>query len=169
MTPKQISLVERIIPYVEYMLARRIPYVPPRLWDDCRSIAYMSLCEYVAKQDDENASWVSEFAFKRMKDAVIKFLVSEKKYGEDLSIQQVAGKSDEYFKTGEDRISDQADIEVIIASSHKRKNFQEVFTLLKKGYSVDEIARETHIPPDGVRRTIKKMRQDYQVAISHTA
>lgn len=78
MTPKQISLIERIIPYVEYMLARRIPYVPPRLWDDCRSIAYMSLCEYVAKQDDEDASWVSEFAFKRMKDAVIKFLVSEK-------------------------------------------------------------------------------------------
>lgn len=100
---------------------------------------------------------------------LIKFLVSEKKYGEDLSIQQVAGKSDEYFKTGEDRIFDQADIEVIIASSHKRKNFQEVFTLLKKGYSVDEIARETHIPPDGVRRTIKKMRQDYQAAISRTA
>lgn len=69
MTPKQISLVERIIPYVEYMLARRIPYVPPRLWDDCRSIAYMSLCEYVAKQDDENARGY-RIRFKRMKDAV---------------------------------------------------------------------------------------------------
>lgn len=169
MTPKQISLVERIIPYCGVYAGETLTICASALMGCCRSIAYMSLCEYVAKQDDENASWVSEFAFKRMKDAVIKFLVSEKKYGEDLSIQQVAGKSDEYFKTGEDRISDQADIEVIIASSHKRKNFQEVFTLLKKGYSVDEIARETHIPPDGVRRTIKKMKQDYQAAISHTA
>ncbi|RGC57892.1 sigma-70 family RNA polymerase sigma factor [Agathobaculum butyriciproducens] len=161
MTEKQQFLVERIVPYIDYMLARKIPYVPPRLWEDCRSVALLTLCEYAAKQDDEDAVWFPEFAFKRMKDAVIKYILTEKKYSDDLSVRHLSDKCDAYFKTGEERISDMADIEVIIRSSEKRKNFYEIFDLLSEGYTVKEIAEKTHMPPQRIHRLIREMRKDY--------
>lgn len=162
MTEKQQFLVKRIIPYIDYMLARKIPYVPPRLWEDCRSVALLALCEYANKQDDENVAWFPEFAFKRMKDAVIKFILKEKKYSHSLSDRLLADEYDAYFKTGEEHVSDMADIEVIIKSSEKRKNFYEIFDLLSEGYTVKEIAEKTHMPPQRIRRVIREMRQDYQ-------
>lgn len=144
MTPKQISLVERIIPYVEYMLARRIPYVPPRLWDDCRSIAYMSLCEYVAKQDDEDASWVSEFAFKRMKDAVIKFLVSEKSTAKIFPSNKLPAKATNTSR--QEKIV--FPIRLILKSlSHlpiNERTFKKSLRCLKKGTPLMKL-RERHI------------------------
>lgn len=161
MTPQQQLLVERMLPYIDKMILRKIPYVPAFLLEDCRSVAVVALCEYAAKQSDENSVWVPEYAFKRMKCAVISFLLKDRKHWNNLSADYLQEKPDEYFKTGEERMDDAADIESISENSARRKNFYEVFDLLKKDYSVSEITEITHIPESRILWLLRQVKKDY--------
>ena len=51
MTDKQVAMVEKEMPYIDYMLRKLIPYIPAQYKYDVRQIALLALWEFEWKEN----------------------------------------------------------------------------------------------------------------------
>lgn len=149
------------MPYMNYLLAKHIPYIPQALWEDCRSVALLCLCECAVKLDMKKISRFPDYAFNRMKDAVIKYILRERRHENITAIMEIGeGHDCNYVESGEEIVVGQQMAKTMVDMLPSRKNAREISEMLAAGYGVSEIAEELHITSNAVSKTLARLKSD---------
>lgn len=170
MTDKQIAMVEKEMPYVDYMLKKLIPYIPENCKEDVRQIALLALCEFVSKENPLGDE-LPRYAYRRVRRYVFQYLISEDKYRKLIDGN---ASGDEFPLAGEGIMVDASELQEYASnvldpfSKYKDRDMQ-VCSLLLQGYKPSEIAETTGLAINQVNTSSKRIRRGIEVVINEDA
>ena len=170
MTDKQVAMVEKEMPYIDYMLRKLIPYIPAQYKEDVRQIALLALCEFVCKENPPGEE-LPRYAYRRVRRNVFQYLISEDKYRKLIDGNVSDG---EFHLVEEGTMIDPLQLQNLAFnildpfSKYKDRDMQ-VCSLLLQGYKPSEIAETTGLTINQVNTSRKRIRRGIEVVIKKDA
>lgn len=170
MTDKQIAMVEKEMPYIDYMLKKLIPYVPEQYKEDVRQIALLALCEFICKENPRGDE-LPRYAYRRVRRYVLQYLINEDKYRKLIDGSASDEKSHLVEKgTMIDPLQLQnLAFNMLDPFSKYRDRDMQVCSLLLQGYKPSEIADATGLTINQVNTSKKRIRRGIEVEIKNEA
>lgn len=162
LTKEQNDRILGMLPYVDYVLNRKIPFIPEYLKEDARSVAHVALCRSAMLYDETRASFQT-YAIQSMRKSVLNFLICEKAKNErscegtDVVAEQAQNS---YFSN--DLLKDLEEEDMLYELYHSNvmsDEIKEAFLMLSCGQTMEEVAEELRVPVPSLRNRIIKTRQ----------
>ncbi len=163
LTEQQIAMIEETMPYVTYVLKRRIQFIPSNLRGEAYSVACEALCRSAILYDGVTASFKT-YAVRSMQNAVIRFLEKENNYNKHLrrecDILSAISRDEDDGSCGIlDTILEKEALKEIYHSDVIDPEMQYAFLLAADGYEFREIAEELKLPLTSLKNRMAKARQ----------
>lgn len=168
MTDKQIAMVEKEIPYVDYMLRKLIPYIPEAYREDVRQTALLALCEFVYKEDPPGDE-LPRYAYRRVKRYVLQYLIGEDKYHKTIDANTVENELVEEGKPVDTLPIQDMAMSVLDPFSKYIDRDMQVCSLLFQGYKISEIAEKTGLTVSQIRSSRKRIQRGIEMQIGENA
>lgn len=172
LTGNQKRLVERIEPFIPYILKYNVPYIPPNLREDCYSVARLTLCECAVNLQSKEDMWLPNYAIFRIRNEVIQFILHEQQYSANIECLDAMQENDEkhtrelgQVESGEEIVVQQNMCDLLFQTVLKTPEERLILQMFMTGYSMNEIARLMQISCACVSRFVARIRQHY-IAIS---
>ena len=167
LTADQVKLVERIEPFIPYIVKRDIPYVPPHLREDCYSVARLALCECAAKLQPKDNMWLPDYMFSRIRNKIIKFLLKEQKYATMIIPQSnTQTEENDYLdqlevESGEELVIQQDMCDFLFNTILNTPEERVILRMFMAGYSRREISDFMQISFSSVSRFIENVKKSF--------
>lgn len=172
LTEDQKRLVERIEPFIPYILKHNVPYIPSGLREDCYSVARLTLCECAISLESKKDMWLPNYAISRIRDEVIQFILREQQYSAIAERIDATPNNDENHihefgqaESGEEIVVQQDMCDLLFQTVLKTPEERLILQMFMAGYSMSEISRLMQISCAYVSRFVSRIRQQY-IAIS---
>lgn len=168
LTEDQKRLVERIEPFIPYILKHNVPYIPSELREDCYSVACLTLCECAIGLESKKDMWLPNYAISRIRDEVIQFILREQQHNaivERIDAAQDDGENHIYefgqVESGEEIVVQQNMCDLLFQTVLKTPEERLILQMFMTGYSMNEISKLMQISCACVSRFVARIRQHY--------